>query len=308
MSNRRLLVIANKWFEADPLMGVLANAAARPPEIQGLGSVVWPRRAQTTLTDIIVRPRMATIVLDWIVEVWCIQDLMNPFLSYSNTAEKARVLPAIIAYGKQPDVVLAFGTAATPGKASSNGCVTSGLRAFLHNPYKDKPNVASNWQVPSLMDRILPSTLPEEFFSTLALNTRVLEEIGRRLLAEIHNPAKQIGFIHNPTGVAVSSVNVVNPADFDWTDSETITAAKAAAAAPIISVETTHGVIRALSDAAFIFVSGITDRVGHFADEDGGSYAQNFVAAHNAAIAASWILPELILTMNRQDGSDATKR
>ena len=61
------------------------------------------------------------------------------------------------------------------------------------------------------------------------------------------------------------------------------------------SVETTHGVIRSLSEAPFLYVSGITDTEGLFDFEvTPRVYAQNHVAAHNAAIALVWLLPELL--------------
>ena len=60
------------------------------------------------------------------------------------------------------------------------------------------------------------------------------------------------------------------------------------------SLETTHGLIRVQADAPFIFISGITDRVGHFDDEVGSrSYAQNTVAAHNAGIVLAWMIPKV---------------
>jgi hypothetical protein len=60
------------------------------------------------------------------------------------------------------------------------------------------------------------------------------------------------------------------------------------------SLETTHGLIRAQSNAPFMFVSGITDRVGHFHEEvDPSPYAQNTVAAHNAGIVLAWMLPNI---------------
>src|SRR5437588_4400678 len=106
MSFARIAIIANKRFEADPLLGVLANPESRPPTIRDLGQIAWPRAPQTSTNDVEFRPRAAFVYgagSSMLVEVWCIQDLMNPFLSFSNTAEKARVLPLIMQYGKPPD-------------------------------------------------------------------------------------------------------------------------------------------------------------------------------------------------------------
>jgi hypothetical protein len=83
--------------------------------------------------------------------------------------------------------------------------------------------------------------------------------------------------------------------EYDWTDQATL---DAYAATNLMrnakSVETTHGLIRAQTNAPFLFVSGITDRVGSFHDEVyPRSYAQNMVAAHNAGVAIAWILPNI---------------
>jgi hypothetical protein len=51
------------------------------------------------------------------------------------------------------------------------------------------------------------------------------------------------------------------------------------------------------TNAPFVFVSGITDRLGHFDDDvtisAETSYTQNFSAAHNAGLAAVWMIPAL---------------
>jgi hypothetical protein len=49
-----------------------------------------------------------------------------------------------------------------------------------------------------------------------------------------------------------------------------------------------------LGSDRFLFISGITDWVGHFADEVGPrEYAQNSVALHNAGVALAWMLPNI---------------
>jgi hypothetical protein len=49
------------------------------------------------------------------------------------------------------------------------------------------------------------------------------------------------------------------------------------------------------SDAPFLFVSAVTDRVGHFnAEVTSRVYAQNFACAHNAGVATAWLLPRIV--------------
>jgi hypothetical protein len=39
----RILVVANKWFEIDPLVAVFSNAASRPEAIQNFNISHWPK-------------------------------------------------------------------------------------------------------------------------------------------------------------------------------------------------------------------------------------------------------------------------
>lgn len=299
MSFLRILIIANKWFEADPLLGVLADPAARPPSIVDLGATAWPRSPQQKLGDIILRPRCAFLYgkqTQCLVEVWCIQDLMNPFLSFSNTAEKARVLPVIFNYGKDPDFVVAFGSAGYPDPNTSyNGDATLGTRVFVHNPYKDLPNPASNWNDPQRMDKVVGSAVGAEFVRLLGTNSGFFDRTVSKMIPAPNVPSKTLELLANPDYTAVSEVNIVDTNDYGKFDAESVQLASAAGGDPIASVETTHGLIRLQSEAPFVFLSGITDRLGHFNDEVTikNPYRQNFVAAHNAGIVAAWIIPEL---------------
>lgn len=64
------------------------------------------------------------------LEVWCIEELMNPAQSSSATSEKARVLPRAFGAGKPPDLVLAFGTAGSREGVAANGSVVIGRRTL----------------------------------------------------------------------------------------------------------------------------------------------------------------------------------
>lgn len=83
---------------------------------------------------------------------------------------------------------------------------------------------------------------------------------------------------------------------FAWADPRAVSSFKRHSdGSPVGSLETTHAVIRLASDAPFLFVSGIANRVGRFNEETAiRSYAQNFVAAHNAGIVVAWMVPQLL--------------
>jgi len=66
----------------------------------------------------------------------------------------------------------------------------------------------------------------------------------------------------------------------------------------VVSLETTHGLIRLPSDPApFVFVTGISDNFLHFDDQVGGPATadpQNFAAAYNAGITVRYMLAGLM--------------
>ena len=99
--------------------------------------------------------------------------------------------------------------------------------------------------------------------------------------------------------VALSEVNITNYDDYAWTDRLAFERFRAEnPAAPGGSIETTHALIRIMSDAPFIFVSGLTDRLGYFNQDLGPrTVGQNFLAAHNAGIAVVWTLALILKKM-----------
>jgi hypothetical protein len=124
------------------------------------------------------------------------------------------VLPLII--GSEKDrlslvAVVAFGTATTPGDTSFNGSVMLGTEVFIHDPYATRPNDSpSKWSMPDMMDTRIPSSFPVEAFRALSRFTGPVSDINLRLLAPPGNPAATRELIYEPSGIAVSSVNVVD--------------------------------------------------------------------------------------------------
>ena len=294
---RRVLIVANKTFEVEPLIDVVMGVASRPAGAFITTGVHWPEKADTVVSN----PRAELHLKGNRVEIWCIQDLMDPTVKggASNSSEKARVLANIFGPSEvspEPAVVIAFGTAATPLNASFNGSVMIGRDVFLHNPYEQTPEESpSTWSAPGLMDRRILSSFPASAFDSLSRFSGPLAAINQRLLTPLGNPATAREAIYDKDGVAVSSVNVVDYMQYTTTDPQSLTAASSAGVAPVISLETTHGIIRAQSDAPFLFFSGITNRVGQYASENQVfPYTQNFVAAHNAAMALAWLLPNIV--------------
>jgi hypothetical protein len=294
-SPARIVIIANKSWEADPLANVLLSERSRPPALTDFSAISHPLIRPPGFSDPNppAKPRISFKCGRADVEVWCVQDLMNPKVSSSSSAEKGRVLPRIFGSGA-PDLVIAFGTAGFPESATLNGSVVIGSRCFVHDP----PTSEASRYKPKLPDAICPTRLPSSFFRNLDAEVRFPAEC-RFLLPPIE-PARPPIILAGHNWISLGVVNVTNYDDYVWADAETIAAFNRldprTTAGRIGSMETTHGIIGEASDGArFLFVSGITDTVPFFDMQvTPRVYAQNFAAAHNAGVAVAWLIPEVV--------------
>ena len=293
----RILIFVNKAWEADPLVGVFRNDQVRPskfPAPDALPQVDIPLSDGSMKT---VQARLALKSPNATAEVWCIKDLMDPKKKSSSSEEKARVLPHVTANGDPPILVVAFGTATFPDARSYNGCVVIGSNVFVHNPYGDAPNRESKWTHPDIGKLLDRSQQPINAALFSALDREMRPLIETPFLPPPINPAGPPSLIVSAAYVALSNVNVTDPNDYVWADPEALRAFAANAPRQAIgSVETTHGVIRLMVPSPqFLFVSGVANRVGYFNMEVAPrTYAQNFVASHNAAVALAWMMPALM--------------
>ena len=117
-------------------------------------------------------------------------------------------------------------------------------------------------------------------------------EVESRLIPAPINPAQPPVILDAGGFVGISVINVTSYDDYAWADEKALQAFQRENPAEVAgSVETTHGLIRMMwEDAPFVFVSGIANRLGFFSQEvTPRAIAQNFVAAHNAAVAALWL-------------------
>jgi hypothetical protein len=303
MPKKRVIVVVNKWWECDPVANVLLNDNARPASSLGWPNPLNHPRQRPDQNNLPPEnpspvPRAVFNLKNTTIEIWCISDLLEHFpdkTKFQSSSElKARYLPKIFA-GQPADFVVAVGTAGYPSIYTANGSVTVGTKIFIHNGHPNAENPDSNW-TDGPFDVILDSTLSEPSFDQITtIETSPKPSVMDRFMVPPLNPASYGKLIARFDYAALGTVNVTNYAEYAEKDAETqkrfadsynISLAR--------SLETTHGLIRRQSEAPFIFVSGITDRVGHFDDEVSlRSYAQNTSAAHNAGIVVAWILPRI---------------
>ena len=119
---KKILVVANKSWEADPLVSAMLNPQLRPePGVDNwtagaAGPFSTPGGARPAGTE--PCPRCMATIPGVGIEVWCIEDWMAGANHSSSKAKITQALPAIFGEGPPPDFVVAFGTASFPDATS----------------------------------------------------------------------------------------------------------------------------------------------------------------------------------------------
>jgi hypothetical protein len=303
---KRVVVVINKWWECDPVMAVLFNDNLRPADKLGWPiELGHPHRRNNPMTPISsssspTPKARAVFELDGVkIEVWCISDLLEGFPDapiYQSSSEiKAAQLPKLFPSDAPADLVIAVGTAATPTVLTYNGCVVLGTKTFIHNAHPSGTNSNSKWDG-GPFDQLISSRLSAKCFAAMtAFETSTKPAVTTRLLTARLNPSPWPHVRADYNFVALGSVNVTDYNEYATTDAQAVQAYKDKKLDLDCqgSLETTHGLIRVCSnDAPYLFISGITDRVGFFDVEVNPlSNVQNTVAAHNAGVVLAWMLP-----------------
>ena len=294
---RRIKVIANKTWEADPLIDAMLNYKFKPRD---LPYPIYVNQPPLTTCGVFHMPRLIYEFGGDIVEVWCIEDQMNPKVSGSSTHEKVRLLPEILLKSGEPDLVIAFGTAGSP-EPNENGGVSCGASFYLHDG--QDPKNPDPWdgaiEGENYVGRLLESDVPDEVFGLFTEEN--LATIRRLFLSVPLSPASNPDFNCSKNNLGVGDINIIDYGLYKTEDLKSIDDAKAKVPEDkkIASVETTHGVIAA-STVAYtksptLFISAISDQVGKFDEQVSPKpEAQNFTAAFNGGIVTAWILPKLI--------------
>jgi hypothetical protein len=302
MSLPRIVVVFNKYWEVEPALSALLSGYVRYPEKNALP---WPKldhprpRVNPDKPGAPERARARAIFTTQraSIEVWCVSDLLDHLPDegrwQSSTERKAERSKEILV-GAPVFCCIAAGTAASGSYPSRNGSVVIGTRCFLHNSKPADANPDSKW-AEGPFDTVIESTLSAADFAILTgFERRLKPEASLRLIAPPLNPAPDVGVIADFDAVALSSCNVTNYKEYDATDKATIDAFSAAAPQAVLgSLETTHGLIRALVCERFLFVSGIVDRLLRFNDDvNPRPYAQNTAVSHNIGVVLQWLLPQ----------------
>jgi len=190
-----------------------------------------------------------------------------------------------------PDLVIAVGTAASPGDQEMNGSVFVGTNVFVHDGHPDASNPYSRWSV-GPFDRLIASSLPAKDFGALCTFDPSLST--RFALPPLKpSPTPSISALYEY--VALTDVNVTDASEYAKKDAETLEVyAHSGTRDPCATVDTTLGLVRCCTTSSFVFISGVSNQIGHFADQVAPrEYAQTFAAAHNAGVVFSWLLSKV---------------
>lgn len=296
---KRVVIIVNKNWETEPILGTLLNYKIRPKELPNPTRLNYP----WTFSPGTGEPRAIWDNFQNVTfELWCVQDIMNSQWHPSSSQGKNIELPRIINYrSEKPDLVIACGTSGFGSETeNNNGSVVIGTNIFIHNFHPNGENPKSVWDDPAKFEKLIVSKIDNSFFALLDYFTvKAMEE---RLLKPYLNPSDHIQIIASRDFLGLSTVNITDYKDYKTSDQIGMKAiADAGINLKIGSVETTHGVIRLQTDAPFVFMSGITDRAGHFDDDVNGfdfkgnvkTESQNFSSSFNIGVCLAWLIPKL---------------
>jgi hypothetical protein len=306
-TSKNVTVIVNKSWETEPLLNAMTNQAltAKAPLVSHLlpFPLVFnsPKNLKDTNADnrTSVRARFqlsnANTCLN--VSVWCIEDLMDPTQNASSSEEKFRVLPSALV--DSPDLVVSVSTANCPYDTSMNGSVLIGANSFLYNGCPGNP--LSNLQ-PSQINQLLPSNVNADLFTLIdeTFNAVVIADF----LTPPNFPAQPFQCIASDAISVVSSINVTDYTMYTQVDEDARNEFNAVVGKDPDTIETTHGVVKISTKAPIIFISPVTDRFGHFADDV--SSVQNYVAAFNGGVVLRELLWSLCTFVDK--GNEFAKR
>jgi len=289
---KKISIVINKNWETEPALSAMASATIRPKGMPFPNLLNSPKDGNNSMTV----PRACYQLAGATplqVNVWCLQDLMDPAQSSSSSAEKYRVLPPVLA-NDAPDLVIAVGTAAFPDPMYSyNGKVFIGSQFFMHNGNDHNPK--SNFTA-GPFDTLIPSNADPALFALLTPAWCAASTLNFLPVPNLpQTPSLQASHDY----VSIGDVNITDYTQYPVTDPASVNAFNSLQmpfTAP--SLETTHGIIRISTGAPTIFVSAIVNRMGKLGME--GTVTQNYAGAFNAGVT----LANLLLLLNQTTTPD----
>lgn len=160
---------------------------------------------------------------------------------------------------------------------------------FLHDGHPGNPE--SNLQS-EYVGQLLPSNVNRAVFDLVSEDSFAVAE--GKFISPPNTPATGGFFcMANPNYAAASSINVTDYSEYTRVDEEGRRHFEQVPSPGfrLVSLETTHGVVKISTARPILFLSPITDRLGHF--DDDVTDTQNYVCAFNGGLALGQLFCEL---------------
>lgn len=299
----RVIIFANKKWEVEPILNALLNYKIRPTRLNDPDTLNYPWAFNQGSAE----PRAIYDLSHITVELWCIQDVLDNKWHPSSSQGKNEDIKKVFAYQKEnPSLVISCGTAGFGNEnLNNNGCVVIGCDIFVHNFHPNGSNSDSIWDDSSNFEKLIRSKVDQNFFDLI--DESLKKSMAEMFLKPFLNPSENIKLIISKEVPGLSNVNITDNNDYNIADHEGIREMIKKGLRSPDSVETTHGVVRLQSESPFIFISGITDRLGHFNDDVLGQdlngnlkkEAQNYTVSFNMGVCLSWLIPKIEDYFNR---------
>lgn len=288
MNSDTIAVVVNKEWEADAVLSVLISSSSRPANLAIPVDIQFPL-ARTTRPSLTQLPRLIINQSGVSVACWCLDDLIPPGRESSDSNEKTSVLESLLGVRsmKGANCVIAVGTAGWPTEDPEAGAVVVGSRAFVCDP-----------AVPAAGELFSPVLCPMESEIDPERGLKALREnasqVRHRFLPAPRGGLPDPNLYVSKDNLALSFVNVNDQTLYGAVADQVLAHCATRGLVPNC-LDTTLGLISRYTESNFVFIAGISDRLGHFVDDVTPRQAsQRFVASYNAGIVLAWFLALLL--------------
>ncbi len=226
--------------------------------------------------------------IDVKIEMFCLQDYIKKDYFETNSKQKFKVLNKI--FKNDFDLTISIGTGTSNYSDICNGSVLIGGHTCIYNPYKNKSK--NNLILNDDCINIIKSSTIER----LKIDDEKCELILNNILQCPNVGGKRKCFKVSKSIVGLSVINIINFDDYSWADFDAINVFNEYNKnLEELSLDTTHGLVRLVTNKEFLFINGITNRLGKYKmDFEPSFYTQGYVAAYNCGTVFNHLLQYLV--------------
>lgn len=299
----RAVILVDRNVECVALLSVLATPAVRPAAFEGAVRLHDAHLVAAPANPMQFTLPQARAVLEFPhlqYIIYCTEDLMGHLAgagrNQKNSLLIADQLAQVLKLHPDPVLVISFTTAGRSGHVLDAAGVVLGADTFLRSASEVRQHTGPLWTSPHF-GVLRRSRLRKEHQTGLA---RVVPAATERFISAPVGAISSSGVLYmGPDVIAVTTVNAAD-SHVQEVEQEAMKDFRAlwGREATAYSLDEVHGLVHELTEAPFLFVTGITHRAGDW-DKGAGTKgcAQQHAAAYNASVALAFALPELDLML-----------